>query len=167
MCTHVYSSQAKKPVRLYSVQHCINKLLGTSSAVTCTHTVQLHCFHYRNSFSSQVGPEPDGPERGQLTPCPSAGWKGPLSWVYPPFLSEESFPAWLGIGRVPFPGCGQGSKQELLESLTQTGWLGLPILQFRNRKENYLLIRLESSVDYDSSSIDPSVGTEDEFSIIR
>ena len=32
-----------KPVRLYSVQHCTNKLLGTSSAVMCTHTVQLNC----------------------------------------------------------------------------------------------------------------------------
>ena len=69
-------------------------------------------------------------------PCPSAGWKGPLGRVYPPFLSEESFPAWSGIGRVPFPGCGQASKQELLGSLTQTGWLFSPILQFTNRKEN-------------------------------
>ena len=78
--------------------------MESSSAVMCTHTVQLHCFPCGNSFSSQAGPEPDGPERGQLTPCPSAGWKGPLSRVYPPFLSEESFPALVGIGRVPFPG---------------------------------------------------------------
>ena len=123
ICICLCLSQAKIPVRLYSVhvQHCTNKLLGTSSAVMCTHTVQLHCFPCGNSFSSQAGPEPDGPERGQLTPCPSAGWKGPLSRVYPPFLSEESFPAWSGIGR---PGWGQGSKQELLGSLTQTDWLG-------------------------------------------
>ena len=30
-----------------------------------------------------------------------------------------------------------------------------------------LMSERESSVDYDSSSIDPSVGTEDQFSIIR
>ena len=134
MCIYLpWLSQAKKPVRLYictqctHVQHCTNKLLRTSSDTVCTHTVQLNCFPFGNSSSSQAGPEPDGPERGQLTPCPSAGWKGPLGRVYPPFPFKESFPAWSGIGRVPFPGCGQGSKQELLESLTKTGSLDLPI----------------------------------------
>ena len=33
-------------------------------------------------------PEPaDRPGRGQLTPCLSAGWKGPLGRVYHPFLT--------------------------------------------------------------------------------
>ena len=76
-CICLVLSQAKTPVRLHSVhvQHCTNKLLGTSSAVMCTHRVQLNCFPCGNSFSSQAGLEPDEPGRWQLTPRPSAGWK--------------------------------------------------------------------------------------------
>jgi hypothetical protein len=46
-----------------------------------------------------------------------------LRWGYPSFPFEESFPAWSGIGRVPFPGYCQASRQELLGILTQPGWL--------------------------------------------
>ena len=74
----VYNCRAKKSVRLYSVQCCTNKLMGTSSVVMCTDTVQPNCFHCGSSFSSQAGVEPVVPGRGQLAPCPSTWWKRAL-----------------------------------------------------------------------------------------
>ena len=65
----------------------------------------------KENYSYQVGPQSQLPGRGQLSPCHSAGWKGLLRAVYPPFLSEEGLPGWSGIellGReTKIAGCAQ------------------------------------------------------------
>ena len=107
--------QPKKPVRICNVHiaiqctHCtfctmykLYKLLETSSAILCTHTVQLICSltrENRSSFSSQAGPE-----RGQLTARPTKRWEGPLSRVLLPFPCFQGFPALAGLGKQPLPG---------------------------------------------------------------
>jgi hypothetical protein len=95
-------SKANKPVRLYSVhtvqtvqcKHCTTQLLETSSAVVCTHSTAKLLSHVEATYHPRLELSPGGPERGQLTTCPTTQWEGPLSRVCNPFPST-GFP---GLG---------------------------------------------------------------------
>ena len=62
---------------------------------------------------------PRQPGRGHVTPCPSAGWKGLLRQVYPPFPSKKNFLAWSDIGIRHLPVWGQSSMSELLRTVAK------------------------------------------------
>ena len=109
MYTLIYSVHIVQTVQC---TQCTHPLLETSSAVLCTHSTAELLSHMEAVLPLGWAWAAGGPRGGQFTASPATRWKGPLSQVYPPFLSKESFPAWSGIGRVPFPGCGQGSKQD-------------------------------------------------------
>ena len=71
--------------------HCINKLLETSSTVLCTHTVQLHCFPFGNSFSSQAGLSMRTWKR-TVDPLPYSGVERALRPSVPSIPLRREFP---------------------------------------------------------------------------
>jgi hypothetical protein len=67
--------------------------MGTSSAVLCTHTVQLNCSPLEKSASlPRLDLSPGGPERGQLPPMPFSGVVRPLKASVLPIPLQGEFP---------------------------------------------------------------------------
>jgi hypothetical protein len=135
--------QANKPVRLYSV-HTVQCTMYTLykptagnqfSCIVYTYSTAKLLSHMEAASPPRLDLSPGGPGRGQLTARPTTRWEGLISRVCLPFPST-GFPGLGGPREGTPPRYGQGSKQELLRSLTQTGWLWSAISQFPNRKEN-------------------------------
>ena len=91
ICLGLSQAKTSQAIQCTCVQHCINKLLKTSSAVLCTHTVQLHCFPFGNSFSSQAGLSPRTWER-TVDPLPYSGVERALRPSVPSIPLLREFP---------------------------------------------------------------------------